>query len=237
MSVAESLGLPIVKGSPQYAHQADGCSPLNVIGETRISLTRDDREFQFEGLVVENLDAGILGGVPFMKSNDIAVRPATKEVILADGKIYTYGACHNTSKYHSIRRTVVLRAPPKPTTVWPGKFIELECPQDICDHDNIVALEPRTDTAAATALQSQMWPAPGLVRCISGRIRIPNLSSEPKVLKKNEHFCQACAVFIPPDSPIAAQPPNKPMNSNVGAKHTLDVKLDPDNILPMDMKT
>ena len=42
--------------SAQSAHQADGSSPVKVISETKLSFTRGQHVFHFEGLVVENLD-------------------------------------------------------------------------------------------------------------------------------------------------------------------------------------
>ena len=54
--------------------------------------TRDTHTFQFEGLVVEDLDVDILAGTPFMSVNDIAVRPARRQVILGDGSTFTYGS-------------------------------------------------------------------------------------------------------------------------------------------------
>ena len=49
---------------------------MKVVGEARLFFTRDTHTFQFEGLVVEDLDVDILAGSPFMSVNDIAVRPA-----------------------------------------------------------------------------------------------------------------------------------------------------------------
>ena len=34
--------------------------------------------FQYEGMVVENLDVEVLAGTPFIEANDIAVRPAKR---------------------------------------------------------------------------------------------------------------------------------------------------------------
>lgn len=48
----QKLGVKVCK-SVQSAHQADGSSPLKVLGEARLSLTRDNNIFHFEGLVVE----------------------------------------------------------------------------------------------------------------------------------------------------------------------------------------
>ncbi|KAL5011288.1 hypothetical protein ScPMuIL_009839, partial [Solemya velum] len=68
--------------------QADGQSPLSVIGETKLLLNRDNKQFILQALVIANLEVDILAGVPFMILNDIAVRPATHQVILGDGTSY-----------------------------------------------------------------------------------------------------------------------------------------------------
>jgi len=48
--------------------------------------------FQYEGMVVENLDVEVLAGTPFMEANNIAVRPAKRLITLADGSSFTYGS-------------------------------------------------------------------------------------------------------------------------------------------------
>ena len=50
----------------QSAHQADGSSPLKVIGETYLCFSRYSHIFLFIGLVIENLDDDVLAGIPFM---------------------------------------------------------------------------------------------------------------------------------------------------------------------------
>ena len=65
-STAVRLGCDIKKSS-QSAHQADGSSPLTIIGETSICLTRKNNKFAFTGLVVQNLDVELLAGTPFME--------------------------------------------------------------------------------------------------------------------------------------------------------------------------
>lgn len=61
-----------------------------------------------------------------MEANDIAVRPAKRQVILSDGTTYLYGSQQKPNHGHTVRRVHVLRAPPHNTTVWPGDFVELE---------------------------------------------------------------------------------------------------------------
>ena len=109
-STVKRLGSQIVS-SAQSVHQADGSSQLKVVGETRISFSRDNRVFSFEGLVVENLDFDVLAGTPFMEANDISVRPAKREVMLGDGTTNTYGSCSPAEANTTARRAFVLRAP------------------------------------------------------------------------------------------------------------------------------
>ena len=62
-AAAKRIGAQI-KESSQSAHQADGSSPLTVTGETRITLSRDGRDFLFEALVIQNLDVTHLAACP-----------------------------------------------------------------------------------------------------------------------------------------------------------------------------
>ena len=91
------------------AHQADRSSPLKAIGETCITFTRDETEFEFEGLVVENLVVEILGGTPFMEKNDLTLRPVRRQLIMGDGTVYFYGSSGNVSSHSTVRRACVLR--------------------------------------------------------------------------------------------------------------------------------
>ena len=198
-SVALTLNAKITK-SNQTAFQADGKSPMTVVGEVRITFTRSDKTFTFEGLVVENLEVDILAGVPFLSLNDITIRTAKHHVILDDGTIYTYGTVPTqiSDNRHVVRRTQahVLRAPPSSTTIWPGEYVEVDLPENV-PQDTSLALEPRTDSHVSTASlsKSQLWPTPDIITAVGNKICIPNLSREQKVLRRNEHFCQVSAIF------------------------------------------
>ena len=67
-SLAKYIGAKVTKSS-QSAMQADGRTPLSVVGETRLSLIRHGRSLTLEALDVEDLDVDILAGTPFMASN------------------------------------------------------------------------------------------------------------------------------------------------------------------------
>ena len=231
-TVIQRLGCQVAPSS-QSVHQADGSSPLHVVGETRFPFTRGGHTFIFEGLVVENLDVDVLAGTPFMESNDIAVRPAKRQVILGDGTIHNYGSQQSVSISPIACRAIVLRSPPTSTTVWPGEFLEVELPGD-APPDSVYALEPRTDAPSVRKLTaSQLWPQPTMVSSVAGKIRIPNLTPEPYFLKRNEHFCQVHAVFTPEeDTQLPVSPPLRPPVHQTSTNHSANVSLDPNNLLP-----
>ena len=238
-SVAKHLAADIKK-STQSAHQADGSSPLKVTGETKVTFTRDKHNFVFEGLVVENLDVDILAGIPFMEANDVHIRPAKHQVLVGDHTVYHYGASNEATTHHTVRRAHVIRAPPDDTTVWPGHYIEITLPDELATSDTIYALEPRTDFVKSRQIKvTELWPQPDLVSSIGGKLRIPNLTKEPQVLKRHQHFCQVLPAYIP-------QTPNNEGNINLGnsqstmkgsKKYHEAVSVDPDNILQPHVKS
>ena len=74
----------------------------------------------------------------------------------------------------------------------------MELPHDMAKHDATFALEPRIDTHIAKSSDpNQMWPTPTIVQSVAGRIRIPNLTDDPLILKRQNHFGQIRSVYIP----------------------------------------
>ncbi len=232
-STAKRLGSRITT-STQSVSQADGSSQLQMVGETRLSFTRADKVFTFEGLVVENLDVDVLAGTPFMEANDIAVRPAKRQVILADDTTFTYGTPSSVGASPTARLASILRAPPRDSIIWPGEFIEIPLPGEAVP-DAVYALEPRTDAPSVRRLRpSEIWPSPALVQSVAGRVRIPNLTAEPHALKRNEHFCQVNPVFEPSASTSATPLQTLPVPKS---PHSADVALDPDSLLSADIRS
>ena len=72
---------------------------------------------------------------------------------------------------------------------------------------------------------------------MAGKIRIPNLSSEPQFLKRGEHFCQINRVFTPPDTDSPKHPPSRNPPKPATSKHSAAVRVDPDNLLPPEVQT
>ena len=125
-----------------------------------------------------------------MEANKVAVRPAKREVLLGNGSTYTYGSQAPPSPPTTVCRVFVLRAPTPSKTVWPGEFLEVQLPDD-APPDSEYVLEPPTDAPSLRNLKpSQLWPQPCVVSSVVRAIHIPNLSTEPRTLKRHKHFCQ-----------------------------------------------
>ena len=115
-SLARHIGAKVTKSS-QNAVQADGRTPLTIVGETRLPLIRHGRPLTLEALVVEDLDVDILAGMPFMTFNDITVRPAKHEIIIAGCDVASYGCSQSPQSHYTVRACHLLRAPSTNTTV------------------------------------------------------------------------------------------------------------------------
>ena len=230
-SYARFLGVNVTT-TKQLAKQADGLSPLKVVGEVHTSFTCDGHVLTFEGLVVENLDSDILAGMPFMEVNDIAIRPAKHEIHIGDTFTYKYGSLPKADT-HSVKRAQVLRAPSTGATIWPGEFLEVALPDGLAGVSATFAIEPRSDLPA-----QHDWPEPTLVTSVQGKVRLTNTTDHPLVLKRNEHFCQVRQTSVSDNvgqSPYIATKREAPVT--YPKYHSDLVKVDPEGQLDTESRT
>ena len=232
-SIAKYIGAKISKSS-QTALQADGVTPLNVLGEIHITLSRSHTNLHLDALVVEELDVDVLAGTPFMIINDISVRPAKHHIVLGDGTSIHYGEARGSdTTHHAVRRTHTLRAPSTHTIIWPGDFLELELPETFSP-DTVCAIEPRVDSPSNSKLKP--WLSPSMLEAVGGKIRIVNQSQEPQSLRRNEHFCQVVPTFAMTE-PIQYTTVPPPKHRNITTCTTLPVtQLDPDSLLSPEVR-
>lgn len=125
--------------------------PLALVREARLPFIRDNWEFSFEGLVVENLDVNVLTGTPFKETNDLSVRPAKRQVILSNGTAYIYGSQGPPVVNTTVCCAMVLRALPTSTTILPGKFVEVSLPKE-APPDCVYALVLQSDSPSVRKL-------------------------------------------------------------------------------------
>ena len=81
-----------IRPSGQGAVQADEKTPLvEIIGEVKgIIQKRGAHDFKFDGLVTKSDIGDIIGGEPFLEDNDIALRPARKQIIIRGREVIPY---------------------------------------------------------------------------------------------------------------------------------------------------
>ena len=234
LSMAKRLNVKIHPAT-QKAHQADGFTPLDTVGEVHITVTRGSDVFIFDGLVIKNLDVDILGSMPFLEDNDIGMRPAKREIIIK-GK-YKIPYNHDTfgSDSNAVRRSqsYVLHSPKQRTVVLPGESLCLKTPE-YTSPDCVWALEPRAESAGGID-----WFDPQEVHSVNHEIYLKNQTHEPVMLNKQAHVCQVRAIVDTVRNKELDQSLEDPAENcssksscNNGILHSSSIILDPDNILP-----
>ena len=78
------------------ACQADGITPMNVVGEVHCLLSWGKHTFTLDALVVNKLDVENLTGINFMTTNDVATRPAKHQIVISSTEIIHYYTHHQT---------------------------------------------------------------------------------------------------------------------------------------------
>ena len=243
-SVAKLLGVSISKTS-QAAYQADGHSALNVIGETRMCVQRGNHVLQLDALVVDGLDVDVLAGTPFMRVNDVSIRPAACTVSIGNSVVFRYDAGDSavSVKPAARRAHCTLRASPSAQTLWPGEYLELDVPD--FTPDSQVAVEP-TICSPRPGDPDSTWPHPTVTQLVSSKIRVPNLSDSPVHIRPHSHLCKVYSVSTPGASDssvldgqsptqVKVEPqlaPHHPPLASIAA-----VQIDPDSILSGAMRS
>ena len=222
-----------VRKNTQKSHQADGKSSLAVVGEVTITLSYKGHDLILEALVAPDLEDEVLGGSPFMKNNDVWVRPG-KQIIGIGESIYYYNT-KSTNQTSTRRIQAEVMKSPSAVTVWPGDYLQLEVPAQFSDEE--ISVEPRNDCKLNSTRQpTEMWPNPQLITCAENTIRIPNLTSEPKTISKGDHFCQIVrTVSIEPQEQCTVVSKAHPTIKDDHSAY-LEVVIDPDNITPPEYK-
>lgn len=230
-SLARSIGVPITKSS-QQALQADGLTPLAVVGETRLILSRADKNLALDTLVV---DVDVLAGTPFLIANDISVRPAKCQVRIQDSEIIHYEHRSDpttTTASLAVQRAqyYTLLAPSSTTVLWPGDY-------DLGE-DCVLALQPHTDTPVPKHTKpTTTWPEPQILEAVGAKVRLVNSSQEPKLIDHHEHLSQILPTEETSSSTITSSLPSlpQPVKPKSSLPFSSSVSIDPDNILPEDL--
>ena len=217
---ASSLNCDI-RPTYQRARMADGRSSLSVLGETDIEFTRSGKSYRLTALVCDIPEPTILAGMPFMRDNDVGVRPAKAEIII-DGSetVKYYPQKSGSGKSRRVDSYTVRSQSTK--VVLPGESVSFKLPAYMRSEKS-VAVEPRFDNGYSKH-QKSVWPAPKIHKVDDGALSFTNTTSDPVILKKHEHVCNIQPVVSDDEVSLAAgsisQPSitEKPPSSSASAK-------------------
>jgi len=225
-SVVVRCNIPM-RPTVHTASQADGISKMKPKGEIAITLTRGCLHFKLEAVVVEDLDCDILGGMPFLKSNEIILDAPNDKLIVHGSHSISYGS--HTTKIRPSKayqgKAFLLRASEQ-TVIWPGDYVQLKVPDDLC-MEELLAVEPRMDAGTK-------WVTPSLTSPVCGYVRIPNLTEHPVEVKRNQHLVQAYHTTTNFDSYGAWVSDSKAVPFSNTHMHSKNVVVDPSNVLSSD---
>ena len=205
-SSAKLYGFPIIPAS-QMARQADGVTPMDVIGEVHCSLTRGQWTFELDALVAPQPDVDILTGNPFMVRNDIGVRPAERQIEIGGTEIISYSSPSRRTRQPNVRRTQsFLLCNPNRTVVLPGEYVQFSTPAD-ADSDTLSAFEPRLDCPSNMPRKpGDTWPPPQQIKSVDHAVRVSNMTDSPILLKSGKQLCQVRHI-LPVEASTSTSPP------------------------------
>jgi len=219
--IAIKIQLPIVPTS-HSARQADGKTKLTACGEVHTILTRGSLKFKLDAVVVKDLDVAILGGIPFLKDNNIVLDIPHDQIIIDNKHIIKYNISSHAPDLTILRTQSHLLRSPEKHVIFPGEYVDLLAPSDL-KHDIDIAVEPRSDSPWST------WPSPDITRIVAGHIRIPNLSTEPIAVGKHQHIAQV--LYVQDPHTLASDVHYCHLSSPAHKSHLPEISIDPDNQL------
>ena len=212
--VADSFGVPI-EPTQQRARAADG-KRLNIIGQVNVVLYRNNKAYHLFALVCTDT-VDLLAGMPFMKENDIGVRPATDEIII-DGTEYIKYDPIRRSRYDNTNRVTQFTVQSQfRQVILPGESGVFSV-QGFSGINEKAVIEPRWDSHCnrIASKVSQLWPTPQIVDITNGTVHITNESVEPVIVKRLEHIGQ-----------IQPRLNNEDLTTTTNLKETTGIKSNP----------
>ena len=175
-----------IRHTTQKVRMADGKTNLQVVGETDVTLYRNQKPFLLSAIVCRQTDTDILAGMPFLKRNDIAIRPYSDEIIINNQEYIKYNSQKKSTG--AIRRlTHHTVQSDKKHIILPGQTQKFK----VNEVSGQIAVEPRWDTKynKKAAKDSQLWPKPQILPIVDGKISLLNSTTEPIIIPKHEQVC------------------------------------------------
>ena len=220
------------------ASQADGMSKLKVIGEVHIEFERFPHTFKFNGLVIKDLKDDVVAGTPFLKLNDIYVRPAKRTIYIGDEEVIKYKPARSIQSTN--REVAAILRVPHQTVLLPGEVVNFDIPDKLQGQTQI-AIEPRMISPSLMNNKiSESWLQPQIVSPTDNILSICNPTEQPVLLKKHEQIANVRSIVTPEENPHTSQ--EVPIRLTTPVKSTPNlayktINVDPNNQVSNDIKT
>ena len=236
-----------VRPTYQRARMADGKSALNVCGETDVEFRRAGKVYKLAALVCDVSDSTILAGMPFMRHNDIAVRPATSEIIIDGEETVKYNSTGSGVPQARRIESYMIKSPNR-VVLLPGQTFTQKLPGSLSTEES-VAIEPCYDSSpnqqkantwrSHGRIKLSEWPPPAVQPVTDGSISLKNTTEDPIIIKKNEGICMVQAPVSMEDVPeeviSRVQIPTPPVTKKT-SDYSSNVILNPDKIMNSDIE-
>ena len=236
MRLDEAINLGVeIRPSNQRVRMADGETNLEVVGEADTTLYHNQKPLHLNAIICRYMDTKILAGMTFMKQNDIALQPATDEIILGGSEFIKYDPTR-TMQGQIRRITNFTVRSQSHQVILPRQFAEFSVP----GYAGTVSVEPRWDAKCNEQVtsQSSLWPQPQIAKVTEGKISLNNSTSEPIIVRRLEHVCQIKPEYIPEDpNPIQITEYTTPIKITKPKKfenYSAKVTLNPDKLLSVE---
>ena len=149
-------------------------------------------------MVIRDLKDDVVAGTPFLKLNDIYVRPAKRTIYIGDEEVIKYKPARSIQ---STNREVaaILRAPHQ-TVLLPGDIINFDIP-DKLQGETHIAIEPRMISPSLMKKKiSESWLQPQIVSPTDNILSICNPTEQPILLKKHEQIADVRSIITPEEN-------------------------------------
>ena len=177
-----------IKPSNQNALAVDKVTEVPVVGEVNTIFERNGLEFQFEGLVCTQLANEIIGGVPFLKKNNIVQELNNHRISVNKlGKLYHIMEIPSLSPHSNYTQSRIVHFDKKKRSLLPNDYMDLTLTSDF-QPDQSYLLQPSLENSVNS------W-IPQEVQAVGNTIRITNKSNEAIVIPEDTHMIRVISTY------------------------------------------
>jgi len=182
------LNIPITP-STQSAVAVDKVTKVAVVGEIKTSFERNGVEFYFEGLVCSKLSNEIIGGIPFLKRNNIVQELNSNRISVINlGKTYHIMEIPEMSPSQTSHfQSRIVHLGVRKTALLPNDYMDVKLSPD-CDPDQTYILPPSVENSVNS------W-FPQEVQAVGNTLRISNVSQKPILIPDDTHILRVVAAY------------------------------------------